>query len=78
MTSLGIYLSKRSVNKAEISRRTGINKSRMTLLTNNTATKLTVEEMYLIALAIEANPSEVLLAVCKNITLPSPSSTEGK
>lgn len=70
MTELGLYLAKRSVNKAEIARRTGISKSRLTQLTNNLSTKLTVEELYLIALSIEADPSELLMAICKDIKLP--------
>jgi DNA-binding Xre family transcriptional regulator len=69
MTQLGLFLSKRSVNKAEISRRTGISKSRLTELSNNTKTKLTAEELYKIALSIEVVPCELLTAVCKDITL---------
>jgi putative transcriptional regulator len=71
MTELGLFLSKRSVNKAEISRRTGISKSRITQLSNNNSTKLTVEELWKIALSIEINPCDLLTAVCRDISLES-------
>jgi hypothetical protein len=69
MTKLGIYLTQKSVNKAEVSRRTGINKSRMTQLSNNVNTKLTAEELYKIALSISVNPCELLNVVCAGTTL---------
>jgi DNA-binding Xre family transcriptional regulator len=70
MTELGLFLSKRSVNKAEISRRTGISKSRLSQLSNSITTKLTTEELYLIALSIQVTPCELLTFVCTKITLP--------
>jgi DNA-binding Xre family transcriptional regulator len=69
MTDLGLFLSKRSVNKAEISRRTGISKSRLTQLSNNDSTKLTGEELYKIALSIEVPPCELLTTIYQNIKL---------
>ena len=69
MTDLGLFLSKRSVNKAEISRKTGISKSRITQLSNNLTTKLTVEELYKIALSINIAPCDLLKDICKDITL---------
>ena len=71
MTDLGLFLSKRSVNKAEISRKTGISKSRITQLSNNLTTKLTVEELYKIALSINIAPCDLLQDICKDITLPN-------
>lgn len=59
MTDLGLYLAKRTVNKAEVSRRTGISKSRLTQLTSNDSAKLRADELYLIALAINADPGEM-------------------
>ena len=59
MTNLGLYLAKKTVNKAEVSRRTGISKSRLSQLTSNESTKLRADELYLIALAIDADPGEV-------------------
>lgn len=73
MTELGLFLAKRSVNKAEISRRTGISKSRITQLSNNVTTKLTVEELVKIALAIDIPACDLLNEISKNITLPNKS-----
>lgn len=69
MTKLGKYLAKKSVNKSEVSRRTGISKARISELTLNTATKLRADELYLIALAINVEPSEVLNEVCGHLKL---------
>ena len=69
MTRLGIYLAKRSVNKSEISRKTGISKARLSELTLNSSTRLRADELYLIALAIHAEPSEILEAVCGHLKL---------
>jgi hypothetical protein len=63
MTKLGLYLTKRSVNKSAVSRRTGISKPRLSELTLNAATKLRADELYLIALAIEADPCDLLKAL---------------
>ncbi|HCV81223.1 MAG: XRE family transcriptional regulator [Zunongwangia sp.] len=71
MTPLGLYLARRSVNKAEVARRTGISKSRLSQLSSNETTKLRADEVYLIALAINVNPCEVLEEVCKDIKLPN-------
>jgi len=56
MTALGLYLAKRTVNKAEVSRRTGISKSRLTQLTANDSAKLRADELYR---AINADPGEM-------------------
>lgn len=69
MTRLGNYLAKKSINKSEVSRRTGISKARLNELTLNSSTKLRVEEMYLIALAIDVEPCEVLKEVCGHLKL---------
>ena len=69
MTEIGKFLSKKSVNKAEVSRRTGISTSRLSELSLKDSARLTVEELYLIALAIDTEPSEILLEVCKNLKL---------
>lgn len=69
MTEIGKLLDKKSVNKAEISRRTGISTSRLSELSLKKSTRLTAEELYLIALAIDAKPSIVLEEVCKNLKL---------
>ena len=69
MTELGKYLVKKSASKAEISKKTGISKSRISELTLNPSTQLRVRELYLIALAIDTDPCEVLKEVCKNVKL---------
>lgn len=69
MTELGLFLSKRSVNKAEISRKTGISKSRLTQLSNNLSTKLTAEELYKIALSINTKPCDLLTELYREISL---------
>ncbi|MET3981893.1 DNA-binding Xre family transcriptional regulator [Mucilaginibacter sp. UYP25] len=69
MTDLGLFLSKRSVNKAEVSRRTGISKSRLTQLSNNADTKLTAEELYKIALSIGVPPCELLTSIYQGVVL---------
>ena len=69
MTDLGIYLSRKSINRSEVSRKTGISKTRLSELSNNQNTKLRVDELYLIALAIDVNPCELMEFVCNNIKL---------
>jgi putative transcriptional regulator len=71
MTEIGKFLNKKSVNKAEISRRTGISTSRLSELSLKESTRLTVEELYLIALAIDIEPSVVFKEVCKDVKLKS-------
>lgn len=69
MTKLGEFLDKRSINKASVSRKTGINKNRLSELSNNFATKLKADELYLIALAIEVDACELLEYVCGDLKL---------
>ncbi len=69
MTELGEFFNKKSVNKAEISRRTGINASRLSELSLNRKARLTAEEVVLIAKAMDIEPSVLLMEVCKNVEL---------
>ena len=69
MTELGLYLSRKSVNRSDVSRKTGISKTRLSELSNNVKTKLRADELYLIALAIDVNPCEVLSIVCNELEL---------
>ena len=69
MTELGLFLSRKSVNRSDVSRKTGISKTRLSELANNKSTKLRADELYLIALAIDVNPCEVLNVVCENLEL---------
>jgi DNA-binding Xre family transcriptional regulator len=70
MTKLGEFLAKRSINRAAISRKTNINTTRLNELSNNDSAKLRVDELYLIALAIEVDPAELLAFVCSELKLP--------
>ncbi|HWY34767.1 MAG TPA: helix-turn-helix transcriptional regulator [Nitrosopumilaceae archaeon] len=69
MTKLGKYLVKRSVNKSAVSRKTGISKARMSELTINGSTRLKVDELYLIALALNVEPCEILIELCGHLKL---------
>lgn len=69
MTELGLFLSRKSVNRSDVARKTGISKTRLSELSNNSSTKLRADESYLIALAIDVGPCEVLWEVCKEIYL---------
>lgn len=70
MTSLGLYLAKKSVNRAVVSRRTGISQARLSQLSSNESTRLRADELYLIALAIDVEPGELLNEVFKDLKLP--------
>ena len=70
MTSLGLYLTKKSVNRAVVSRRTGISQARLSQLSSNESTRLRADELYLIALAIDVEPGELLNEVFKELKLP--------
>ena len=69
MTELGLYLTKKSVNKAMVSRRTGISESRLSQLSSNESTQLRAKELYLIALAIDVDPCDLLKEIFKNASL---------
>ena len=69
MTDLGLFLAKKSVNKSEISRRTGISKSRLSELSMNPTSKLRADELYLIALAIDVDSAEILKSLYKDLKL---------
>lgn len=69
MTKLGLYLAKKSASKAEVSRKTGISKSRLSELTLNEKTKLRVDELYLIALAMDIDPCELMNFLCEDLKL---------
>ena len=73
MTRFGEYLNKKSIKKAEVSRKTGISPSRLSELALNESTNLKAEELYLIAMAIDVNPIEILEVVYKDVKLLSAS-----
>ena len=63
MTIFGIYLAEKSINKADVSRKTGISKSRLSELSRKESARLKADELYLIALAIDVNPKEILYKI---------------
>lgn len=69
MTRIGEFLAKKSINRASISRKTGISPARLSELSNKDSARLTAEELYLIALAIDVNPGELLEYVCSEVKL---------
>jgi DNA-binding Xre family transcriptional regulator len=69
LTRLGEYFEKRSINKASVARKTGLGKNRLTSITTSETARLTAEELYLIALAIEVSPGELLEYVCHGVKL---------
>lgn len=71
MTELGLYLAKRSINKSDVSRKTGISKVRLSELTLNEKTHLRAKELYLIALAIHVDPAEMFTELYKDVSLDS-------
>ena len=69
MTRLGEYLTKKSVNKAIVARKTGLSKQRMGEITLNEDAKLRAYEVWLIALAIGTSPGELFEYVCADLQL---------
>lgn len=70
MTKLGEFLARKSVNKADVARKTGLHKTRVNELTNLDRARLSAEELYLISKAIDVDPCEILHYVCKEVKLP--------
>lgn len=60
LTRLGLYLAKKLVNRAELSRKTGLSESRLSELSVNPTTKLRGDEIYLIVLALGVDGNEIL------------------
>lgn len=69
MTKLGEYLTRRSVNKSMVARKTGLSNQRLGELSSKASAKLRADELYLIALAIGASPCELLDFVCGGLSL---------
>ena len=69
MTDLGLYLAKKSISKAAVSNRTGISRSRLSELTLNPTTHLRAKELYMIALAIDVDPCDMLKEIYSDVKL---------
>ena len=69
LTEFGLFLAQKSVNKSQVSAKTGISKTRMTRLTTQTNSHLRASELFLVALAIETDPCEMLKFLSKDLKL---------
>jgi DNA-binding Xre family transcriptional regulator len=69
MTRLGEFLAKNKVNRASLSRQTGIAEARLTRLSNNPSAKVTGAELRVIAVALSVAPRELLEVVCVDLAL---------
>lgn len=52
-----------------VARKTGLSKARINELTMTTTSKLRLDEMYLIALAIDTDPCEMMKTLCQDLRL---------
>jgi transcriptional regulator with XRE-family HTH domain len=55
LTRLGLFLHRNFAVKSQISRKTNISETRLSLLSNDAKTRIYAEEFYLVALAIDAD-----------------------
>lgn len=78
MTDLGEIFARRSINKAGISRKTGLTRSRLNELSLTSTTKLRADELYLIALALDVDPCELLKNLYGHLQLRSDVIKPGK
>lgn len=69
LTDFGLFLAQRSVNKSQVSLKTGISKTRMTRLTTKSNSFLRGSELYLVAMAIDVDPCEMLKFLYKGLKL---------
>ena len=69
LTDFGLFLAQRSVNKSQVSAKTGISKTRMTRLTTQPNSHLRASELFLVALAIEVDACEMLKFLSKDLKL---------
>lgn len=71
LTILGQYFKEKAINKAEVARKTGLSDSRLSNLSIDPTSHLRADELYKIALALGADPGELLEYVCGHILLPT-------
>ena len=71
MTKLGLYLTKRSVNKSDLARKIGVTKQRIDKLSNSETSKLLLSEAYLIALALQVDVTDFIKEMCGDLKLNS-------
>jgi len=66
-TKLGVFFETRSVNRANISRKTGISNQRLSELSNNNNANIRADELYLIAKALDISPCILLELLCDHL-----------
>ncbi|UKT65055.1 helix-turn-helix domain-containing protein [Pedobacter mucosus] len=69
LTRLGLYLSKKPLSQAKLARRTGIKKDRVSKLHVDVKARPTVEEIYLISLALVVPYVEIIDFLCEGLSL---------
>lgn len=69
MTFLGKFLKDKSINKAEVSRKTGIKKSRLSQPSTKDNKNLKAEELFLITKAIDEDSNEILERIYRSLKL---------
>ncbi len=69
LTKLGLFLSRKPLSQAKLARRTGISKDRISKLHVDIKARPSVEEIYLIALALEINYNEIVDFLCSELEL---------
>ena len=69
LTKFGIFLNSRLNNQTTISKKTGISESRLSSLSNEQTAGLLGEELYLITLALNTNPSNTWNELYKDLQL---------
>ena len=70
MTTLGLFFAKRLINRSELSRKTGIKVSRLTVLSTKENSRLFAFELHLIALALDMTTQELDDILFGDIKLP--------
>src|SRR5690606_5230297 len=69
LTKLGIYLSRKPLSQAKLARMTGISKDRISRLHIDLRTKPTIEEIYLISLALNVSIQDITNFICSDLAL---------
>ena len=70
MTTLGLYFTKKFINRAELARKTGITENRMYNLTESNKTEIRGKEIHLIALALDMEPNDLHKVLFDDLKLP--------
>lgn len=69
MSELGLFLSRKSVNRSDVFRKTVISITRLSELVNNAITKLRTVDLSKIDLVIYFEPCMVLRGLCEGVKL---------